>query len=112
MDFIFMILVYFFSIIIHELGHIVYYWGVFKDWPHVRLRKTNIQIVPNVAMTNVQKSMFLASGIIVGMFSLYPFFYIKPMETTAVMIAYLASSGMDFYTLIIIHLKTEGGVEK
>jgi len=101
-----MILVYLFAILIHELGHIFFYWSVFKNWPAVRLKKTYVKIIPGTLMTNLQKSAFLGSGIIAGMFAFIPFFYIHSEETAYAMIAYFVACGMDFWNLIKIHIGT------
>ncbi len=112
MDIIIMFLIFFNGIFWHEIGHIAYFWVFFKEWPMVRFRKTNIQIIPTVTMSNLHKSAFLGSGIIVGMLSFTPLFFFFPEEATYAMIAYLISCGMDFHTLIQIHIQTKKGEAK
>ena len=100
-----MFLVFFMAIFVHEIGHILYYLINFKEYPNIRVRTTNIAIIPQRLMSKKQKQQFLAWGIIFGLIPLYPFFFIHSLETTYVLIAYLIASGADFYNIIKLEVK-------
>jgi hypothetical protein len=89
---------------VHELAHIIVSWYISKDIPTIRI-KWNVKVIPKTQYTDLEKSLFLGVAIIAGMFTLVPFFFWYPVESSCSMFAYLISCGMDFYNLILIEVK-------
>jgi len=107
MDIIIAFLIFGFSILVHEIGHILFALFFSKELPHIRFRKSSIMIVPTKVFSTLENKWFLGGPIIMGMISLYPFFIIFPIETWAVFIAYMFSCSMDFINLMKLEVKKE-----
>lgn len=95
-----MFLVFFLAILLHEFTHILIAWYYSKNIPTIRFKFSYIKIIPKSIFNDKEKSIFLGVPIIVGMFSIYPFFHFYPVESSFSMISYLISCGKDFYSLI------------
>ena len=100
-----MFIIFFLAIFIHELGHILIGWYISKDIPTIRIKLSTVKIIPKSIMTDSEKSLFLGFAIIIGMFTIWPFFYFYPLESSFAMIAYLISCGMDFYNMILLEIR-------
>lgn len=107
MNIIIMFLVFFVSIFVHEITHILLAWWFNKQIPTMRINKGYVKITPKKLMTNSEKSIFLGVPIITGMFSFIPFFFLFPTESSLAMIGYLISCGKDFYELIKLEVRNK-----
>ena len=100
-----MFLIFLLALIIHELGHILIAWYFSKNIPKVRFSLETIKIYPKTVLNNREKSIFLGVPIILGMFTIYPFFHIFPLESSLAMIGYLISCGKDFYNMVVLEIE-------
>lgn len=102
-----MFMIFFLSILIHELGHIIFVLFFSKELPHIRFRKFSIMIIPTKLLSINEKKWFLGGPIMLGMFFIVPFFFYYPTASWLAMVAYLISCGMDFYNLMKLEVKKD-----